>query len=124
MPEKKRRTAAQVHSYIQERVARESRTLSDHAGRGQTVTAEGAAITGTDLQRAAPKIDLIPDKADRKAVHGMFQAFTKYQVLGMLTHPSGKWMRKYGEIVEQIAAEATEVDQVIAPAGSDGRRFG
>ena len=101
MKKKKKRTAEAVRKYIEERVAREGVTPQG---------VDGALISGADLQRAAPLIDLIPDPTDRKSVHGMFGVFTKYQVLGMLTDPVGKWTQKYGEIMAQVADEATVVE--------------
>lgn len=85
---------------------------------------DGARITGPDLQRAAPKIELIPDKVDRRTVHGMFGSFTKYQVLEMLTNSNGKWMKEYAEIVEQIADEATFVDAVAFTSSETVGKFG
>lgn len=106
MAEKKKRTAEQVRRYIAERAARASKGI------------DNTMVTGPDLARIAPKIDLIPDKQLRTEVHNLITSVGKYAALDMLIHPSGKYYRKHAELMEEIALEATEADAAAITATS------
>jgi hypothetical protein len=80
-------------------------------------------ISGPDLLEANKAIELIPDALDQKKIKGLFQMTSKYQVLAMLTHPAGRWVRKYPEIMEDLAERATAVERAAykRPELQDGR---
>lgn len=116
---KNKRTPDQIRKYIEVQVARQAQGLAPASGPG-TSSADGALISGTDLKVALTKASVIPDTQTKKEIHGLFQTLTKYQVLSMLTNPAGKYMKTYGEVMQELADAATLVDMTLVD-GTLGR---
>lgn len=120
-PTKPKRNPDQLRTFVKDRAAKDNAHLSAAPG---TMTparsSRGSMISGTDLLRAKPAIDLIPDKAIRRQVNSMFATFTKYQALQLIL--DGNFMTAHREIAEQIADKATEVDYISDPPAVFGGR--
>ena len=60
------------------------RTKAANAAQGGRGAPKGTPINGPDLQKVGKIAEILPD-LERKKILGMFQAFSKYEVLQMLT---------------------------------------
>lgn len=111
MAKAKKRSLVELRKFIEERSARDNAVLNTPGNtRPQQLGNAGNVISGSDLQRTKPKIDLVQDPLDRKKIEHVLTSFTKYAALGMLLDEKGPWAKKYPEIVQQIAEEATAMD--------------
>lgn len=109
--EKKPRPFADVAKFIQGQAAREG-------------FERGTLINAVDLKRAAELAELLPEPELKKELLNLFGVFPKYQVLGMLVDPRGKWSEKHLEVIEQIAAASTEADMAMNPVPGMARPGG
>ena len=62
------------------------------------------------MQKVQPFIEAIPDTAQQRIIKGLFDSFSKYEVLATLTHPANKIARQHPQLVENLVRVATEFD--------------
>lgn len=84
----------------------------------------GPRISGAELAKIGPVIDLIDDEVLKNQVRSYFSMTTKFQALGIITNERSEIYQKYPAIAIRIAEIATETERAIVAAARksfDGR---
>lgn len=87
----------EIRDYVRKRAVSEGRS-------------GGKMMSGTDLQKAVPVIERIPDEELARQVRGLLSIVPKYQVLSILSDPAYELMKRFPQHAAELVEAATEVD--------------